>query len=95
MNKIKIYTSPLLKEESDLFEKFYNKDEFYILLTDHSYSCPIESIFNYTKSFVLFLSPINNIFKRNEQYHFWKLLKEDVSKNNLKEFDYSEYEKYL
>ncbi len=96
MNKIKIYTSPLLKEEFDLFSKFYDKKLFYILLAaDHSYSKPIECIFNNTMSFSLYSSHINYIFKENQQYHFWKLLKDVGSKNTLKYFDYSEYEKYL
>lgn len=95
MNKIKIYTSPLLKEELDLFETFYDKEKFYILMTKQSYTEPISKIFNNTRKFVLCWSPINNIFKKNEQYYFWKLLKKSDCENSVTPVDYSIYEKYL
>lgn len=96
MNKIKIYTSPLLKEEFELFSKFHDLNGFYILLKSRNFSKQIASIFFYNdETFVLYNSPSNNIFKQNKQYYLHKLLDGDLIKREINTDDYNSYLKYL
>jgi len=97
MNKIKIYTSPLLLEELNIFEKFYDKENFYILRRELCYSEPIDIMFTESQSFCLYGSTTNKIFKTNEQQrYFWRLMKKIGERNEFStDVDYSIYEKYL
>jgi len=96
MNKIKIYTTPFLSEESKIFEKFHLKEEFYILHTFKNYSEPIDNLYSTSYKFCLYGSPINSIIKTNKQKYFFKLLNLIGEQYKLPQNAYySIYEKYL